>query len=76
MCKSSFYEVLFGFTQIEHFATISKVKRLDITMVTSGIIAVFIDEMTKEILPADQDKILIQGGVLTVERKHNDLKIA
>ena len=73
--KSSFHKVLFGLTQIEHCATISKEKTFGLSMVTSDTLVVFIDEMTKEILPADQAKIFLQGGLLTVARKHNDAKI-
>ena len=73
--KSSFHKVLFRLTLMEHCATISKEKVFGLSMITSDTLVVFVDEMSKELLPADQAKIFLQGGVLTVARKHADAQI-
>ena len=41
-------------------------------MVTPDTMIVFIDEMTKETLPADDAKIFLQGGLTTVTNKGKD----
>lgn len=68
--KSSLACVLFGLTQREHVATISKEKTFGLSMVTDTTQLVFVDEMNSELLPPDQAKIFLQGGMLTVSRKH------
>ena len=67
--KTSFHKMLFGLTQREHCATISKEKTFGKAMCTEDTMVVFIDEMTKDILSADDAKIFLQGGLVTVAKK-------
>ena len=73
--KTSFHRVLFGLTQMEHCATISKEKIFGKAMVTPDTMVVFIDEMTKQTLPPDEAKVFLQGGLTTVTSKGKDGKM-
>lgn len=73
--KSSMAQVLFGLTHPENLATISKEKTFGLSMINDHTQLVFIDEMNADLLPADVAKIFLQGGMLTVSRKHANAEI-
>ena len=73
--KSSLASVLFGLTQRDQVATISKEKTFGLSMVNDSTELVFVDEMNEDLLPADLAKIFLQGGLLTVSRKHVNAQI-
>ena len=68
-------KVLFGLTHPENIATISKEKTFGLSMINDHTQLVFIDEMNADLLPADLAKIFLQGGMLTVSRKHANAEI-
>ena len=45
-------------------------KTFGLSMVTDTTQLVFVDEMNSDLLPPDQAKIFLQGGMVTVSRKH------
>ena len=73
--KSSLASVLFGLTQRDQVATISKERAFGLSMVNDSTQLVFVDEMNEDLLPADLAKIFLQGGLLTVSRKHVNAQI-
>ena len=70
--KTSLVNVLEGLTHPEFFSTISKEKVFGMSMIHSDTQVIFLDEFSDEILPADQAKVLLQGGMVTIPRKHAD----
>ena len=70
--KSTWVSVLLGLTHKEKVATISKEKTFGLSLVNEETQFIFIDEMCTDTLPADQAKIFLQGGMLTVSKKHAD----
>lgn len=68
--KTSLVNVLLGLTQPEFVATLSREKVFGTSMISNDTQLIFIDELCAEILPADQAKLLLQGGMLTVPKKH------
>lgn len=73
--KSSLASVLFGLTQRERLATISKEKTFGMSMVNDHTQLVFIDEMSANLLAADLAKVFLQGGIMTVTQKHENARI-
>ena len=70
--KTSLVNVLFGLTHPEFVATLSKEKVFGTSMIDDDTMLLFIDELCPSILPQDQAKILLQGGPITIPRKHKD----
>lgn len=73
--KTSFVNVVRGLTHPEFIASLSKEKIFGMSMINSDTQFIFIDELSSEIMAGDQAKILLQGGPITVPRKHEEPEI-
>ena len=73
--KSSLAAVLFGLTHPEKVSAISKEKTFGLSMINEDTQLIFIDELSGETLSADQAKVFLQGGMLTVAKKHANARI-
>lgn len=70
--KTTLVNVIRGLTRPEFIATLSKEKVFGMSKIYDETQFIFIDEFSSELMTASQAKILLQGGLVTVSRKHEE----
>ena len=73
--KTTLVNVIRGLTHPEFIATVSKEKVFGMSMVHDDTQFVFLDEFSHEVMTASQAKIFLQGGLVTIPRKHEDPEV-